>query len=221
MDWLGTFFISVAMACDCMCVGATDGIQEPKMKKIKAVLIAFSFGLFQMMMPEIGYLIGHQFEKQLEVAVPWIGFSLLVLLGIKSLFEWGKDFRKYKQFQKAHSGEDAPKPEEKTFRFVDILVQSIATSIDALCVGFSYLDRTPAIAWGVFGMIGGVTALLSLIAIFTGKKIGLKLIRWAGLISGIVFLIIGIRIPVEEFLIPALSKTSSSSAAALLFSFRL
>ena len=83
-----------------MTIGATDGIQEPDMKLRKSLLIAFFFGLFQGVMPVIGYFIGYGFKGVLEKYIPWIAFALLTLLGIKNIVEWIKEKKKKRKQQK-------------------------------------------------------------------------------------------------------------------------
>ncbi|MFA6861751.1 MAG: manganese efflux pump [Bacilli bacterium] len=193
MNWLNIFLVAISMSADTMTVGATDGIREPDMPKWKILLIPFLFGVFQMGMPIIGYFIGYSFQKQLEAYIPWIAFSLLTLLAIKNIVEWAKDFKKNKTC-------DTSSMPIKRISIVEILTQSVATSIDALCIGFVYLDSTISEAMLIFGIIGIVTFVLSLITTILGKKIGCKLIRWAGLISGIVFLATGLKILLEGIL---------------------
>lgn len=199
INWLNTFLVSCSMAIDCMSVGAADAINEPAMKKRKAVLIAFFFGLFQFLMPLIGYLIfyivihyglGEDVTETLDRYIPWIAFALLSFLGIKSIVSWILERRKEK------TGEEVEAP---VLSIGGIIFQAIATSIDALCIGFVYspleYDFGPAIL--IFGIIGGVTFLLALLALLLGRKIGDKFERWAGLIAGVAFIAIGLKILLE------------------------
>ena len=189
MKFLSDFLVSVSMAVDCMTIGATDGIQEPDMKLRKSLLIAFFFGLFQGVMPVIGYFIGYGFKGVLEKYIPWIAFALLAFLGIKNIVEWIKE-------RKEEKTEATEEKEVKKLTLPTILLQSVATSIDALSIGFVYLDSEIFDAMMVFLLIGVVT----FIALLLGKKIGSFLEKWAGLLAGIVFLIIGIKILLEGIL---------------------
>lgn len=193
MKFLSDFLVSVSMAVDCMTIGATDGIQEPDMKLRKSLLIAFFFGLFQGVMPVIGYFIGYGFKGVLEKYIPWIAFALLTFLGIKNIVEWIKE-------RKEEKTEATEVKEVKKLTLPTILLQSVATSIDALSIGFVYLDSEIFDAMMVFLLIGVVTFILSFIALLLGKKIGSFLEKWAGLLAGIVFLIIGIKILLEGVL---------------------
>ena len=190
MKFLSDFLVSVSMAVDCMTIGATDGIQEPDMKLRKSLLIAFFFGLFQGVMPVIGYFIGYGFKGVLEKYIPWIAFALLTFLGIKNIVEWIKERKE----------EKTEVTEGKEVKKLTLLLQSVATSIDALSIGFVYLDYEIFDAMMVFLLIGVVTFILSFIALLLGKKIGSFLEKWAGLLAGIVFLIIGIKILLEGIL---------------------
>lgn len=181
------------MAVDCMTVGATDGIKEKEMKKRKIFFIAFMFGLFQGIMPVIGYFIGFSFQKQLEKYIPWIAFTLLSILGIKNIIEWIKDKVKEK---KGIQREE----KEKSLTFITILLQALATSIDALSIGFVYLNYSIANALLVFLIIGVITFILSVGAIFLGKFVGKFLEKWASLIAGFVFIAIGVKILLEGIL---------------------
>ena len=76
LDWVNIVLTSLSMSVDAMTVSAVDSIQEKNMKKTKSILIALVFGLFQFIMPLIGYFIGYSFKDILEAYIPWIAFSL-------------------------------------------------------------------------------------------------------------------------------------------------
>ena len=216
MDWINTILVSVSMSVDCMTIGATDGIQEPHMKKRKIFFIALVFGLFQGIMPTIGYFIGYKFKGALEKYIPWIAFTLLALLGIKNIVEWIMERVKLKKAKNNPEQENEGKEEHKPLTVWGILVQGVATSIDALSIGFVYLNSTIAEAMLVFSIIAIVTFVLSLITTFLGKKIGNWLEDWAGLIAGIVFIGIGLKILLESILSPGTAASDSSSVAMML-----
>ncbi len=187
LDWVNIVLTSLSMSVDAMTVSAVDSIQEKNMKKTKSILIALVFGLFQFIMPLIGYFIGYSFKDILEAYIPWIAFSLLTLLSIKSLIDWIKDRKK----------KDEGKEVNKKISILEILVQGISTSIDALCIGFVYLNLNIANAMIVFSIIGITTFLLSLITSIFGNLLANKLEKWAGLIAAIVFLAVGLKILIE------------------------
>lgn len=187
LDWVNIVLTSLSMSVDAMTVSAVDSIQEKNMKKTKSILIALVFGLFQFIMPIIGYFIGYSFKDILEAYIPWIAFSLLTLLSIKSLIDWIKDRKK------KDDGEEV----NKKISILEILVQGISTSIDALCIGFVYLNLNIANAMIVFSIIGITTFLLSLLTSIFGNLLANKLEKLAGLIAAIVFLAVGLKILIE------------------------
>lgn len=190
IDWINTLLTSVSMSIDAMTVNATNGLKEKGMPVWKMILISLSYGIFQFIMPLIGYFIGYSFKEELETYIPWIAFVLLTLLAIKSLVEWIKDFRK----------NDEEAKEEKKIGFLEVLWQDVATSIDALCIGFVYLELSIGNALIVFGIIGVVTFLLSFICVLLAKQLAKYLEKWAGLIAAIVFFAVGLKILLEGIL---------------------
>ncbi len=189
IDWVNTLLTSVSMSIDAMTVNATNGLKEKGMPIWKMILISLSYGVFQFIMPCIGYFVGYSFKEQLEKYIPWIAFALLALLSVKSLVEWIKEFK-----------EKEEKIEEKKIGFLEVLWQDIATAIDALCIGFVYLELQIGEALIVFTIIGVVTFLLSLIAVLLAKQLAKYLEKWAGLIAAIVFLAVGLKILLEGIL---------------------
>lgn len=193
MDWINVFLTALSMSVDAMTVGALDGVQEKGLSFKKSALIALTFGLFQFLMPLIGYAIGFSFQEVLEAWIPWIAFALLTLLSLKSFFEWFKNYRAYKR------GEgEAISPHK--LKIQEILVQGVATSIDALCIGFVYLSYPLNNALIVFAIIGITTFVLTLLTSYFGSKIAGKLERWSSLVAALVFLAIGLKILLEGIL---------------------
>ncbi len=191
MNALDIILVSLSMAADAMTVNATNGISEKNINIKKLLFAALVFGIMQFLMPVIGYFIGFNFRKQLELYIPWIAFSLLLLLGIKSIISFIRDLLKSK--------EEGVK-EIKKVTIPTILVEGIATSIDALCIGFVYLNLPLSQAMLTFGIIGITTFVLSFITGLTGKLIGDKLEKYASLISGIIFIAVGLKILLEGVL---------------------
>lgn len=197
MNWLNITMVSLSMAIDASSVNATNGIVERNIKKRKLLLIGLVFGVFQGMMPLIGYFIGLSFKEQIEKYIPWVAFSLLTLLGIKAFFEWLKDFKKIKEDEKCIEKEECL---INKISISKIFIQAIATSIDALCIGFVYLNEPINNALIIFLIIGITTFIMSALAGILAKQIGSKLEKWASLIASIVFIAIGIKILLEGIL---------------------
>ena len=184
--------ISVSMSLDAASVNATNGLKEDGIKVNKLVIISFVFGLFQFIMPLIGYGIGNTFIKYIEKAIPWIAFSLLTLLAIKAFVEW------IKEFKDRNKKIDVVCVNKITIK--DVLLQAIATSVDALCIGFVYVSSTFIDALIIFSMIGLITWAISFLTGFLAKYLRKILKDWSGLISAIIFLAVGIKILIEGLL---------------------
>lgn len=197
IDWFNCILTSFSMSIDAMSVNAANGLLEKDMKIRKMILISLSFGLFQFMMPVIGYFIGHSFEEKLKQWIPFIAFGLLTCLSVKSFVDWFLELRRRKK--QMESGEQ-DEVNEKRLCFMDVLIQSIATSIDALCIGFVYMEYTIPSALIVFSIIGVTTFTLSFLSVFLAKKVAGPLEKWAGLFASLIFLGIGLKILLEGIL---------------------
>lgn len=184
MDYLNVFITSLSMSMDASTVGAVDGVKESGMKIKKKILIAFLFGFLQFLMPLIGYFIGYSFKEYVVSYIPYIAFSLLFLLALKSFVD----------FLKSRNNEEIIK---EKISFKEIIIQGIATSIDAFSIGFVFLNYGIKDAMITFVIIGIVTFILSFITINLGNLIASKLEKYSGLISALIFLAVGIKILIE------------------------
>lgn len=184
--------IGVSLAMDAFAVSVTDGMCYNNMRKGKAVTIPLTFGIFQAVMPLAGYFLGSLFSKYIDAFDHYIAFFLLLIIGGKMVFDGIKDLR-------AEDGE----VKVKKFSYPEVLLQGVATSIDALAVGIT-LNAMPGVnSYNIFafmGVIGAVTFLISLVGLIIGIRIG-KLFKnkvsIAEIIGGIVLVGIGIKILVE------------------------
>ena len=168
MFLLESFILSITMAADAMCAAASDGIKEHDIKLSKGFLIALSFGVFQFIMPVIGYFISFAVYEYIQFYIPWIAFGIMALLGIKSLVDGIKEF-------KSSINEERNSLDTTKVKPLEIFIQSIATSIDALSVGFTLTASTSNVSEAMLtcGIIGLVTMLLSFLCVIFGKKIGI------------------------------------------------
>ena len=203
------FLLAAALSMDACAVAMTNGMTESKMPVKKALLIGVLFGFFQFLMPVIGYfitaLIANAFMDTFEKISAWISFALLAFLGGKMIIEGVKEWREKKHTQNEDLCETtgACPCSKPKLSLGKLLLQAIATSIDALAVGVTL--KMAALSeiglamgvWGSTAVIGAVTCGLSIAAVFIGKKVGNKLADKAGLLGGIVLLAIGIRILIE------------------------
>lgn len=184
--------IGVSLAMDAFAVSVTDGMCYNNMRKDKAVTIPLTFGIFQAVMPLAGYFLGSLFSKYIDAFDHYIAFFLLLIIGGKMVFDGIKDLR-------AEDGD----VKVKRFSYPEVLLQGVATSIDALAVGIT-LNAMPGVySYNIFafvGVIGAVTFLISLVGLIIGIRIG-KLFKnkvsIAEIIGGLVLVGIGIKILVE------------------------
>lgn len=177
-----SILLAIAMAMDAFALSITNGLTEPNMKKKKMLLIGIVFGGFQALMPLMGYLVGSIFEKWINYFVPVIGFIILTYLGIHMIKE------------ACSSYEEDTKP---IIGFKALFLQGIATSIDALSVGFVYSNRVIHQALITFLLIGLITFGLCSIAVWIGKKFGSKFSNKAEIVGGIILIGIGLKFIIE------------------------
>lgn len=186
--------LSISLALDASSVNIANGMSK-NIKKKELFLCSFIFGVFQFLMPLFGYLIGTSFKDKLESIIPYISFSLLLILSIKSLIEFIKEIRINKKEENSESKKI--KEEVKRISFLKILIEGIATSIDALCIGFIYIAYSINEALIIFGIIGIITLILSFLAGILSKFFLNRFSKYASLITAFIFLLVGIKILVE------------------------
>ncbi len=177
--------LGVGLAMDAFAVSMSNGLKESKMRFSKVLLIAFMFGLFQGVMPLIGYLVGNSFVKYIEKFIPFIALALLSFLGIKMIIDFVKE--------RKENNEQCNIVEQK-LTFKVLIVQAIATSIDALSTGLAFSDYNIYDALIVVGLIAIITFVLCVIGVFIGKKFGTLIRCYATLIGGIILILIGLEI---------------------------
>lgn len=177
--------LGVGLAMDAFAVSMSNGLKENKMKFSKVLLIAFVFGLFQGVMPLIGYLVGNSFVKYIEKFIPFIALALLFFLGIKMIIDFVKERKEKKNECEC---------DNKKLTFKVLIVQAIATSIDALSTGLAFSDYNIYDALIVVSLIAIITFILCVIGVFIGKKFGTLISCYATLIGGIILILIGLEI---------------------------
>ena len=191
MNWDFAFFLNsvllgVGLAMDAFSVSIANGLNEPDMKKGKRFLIAGTFAFFQYLMPMIGWTCVHFIVEAFSVVakfVPYVAFVVLAAIGIKMIVDGVK-----KKEEKAAVG------------LVGLLVQGIATSIDALSVGFTIAEYS---VWGalVSGAIIAVETFgICMLGLFIGRKFGQKLSDKATIIGGVILILIGLEIMIRGIL---------------------
>ena len=173
------FLTGLSLSADACAVAMCKGVEMKHFLLRYALLIALCFGLFQALMPLIGWAVASQFAEYITAADHWIAFALLALLG-------GKMFK---------DGIDSEIKLELGFK--TLIVMSVATSIDALAVGVSFAflaaDILPAVC-----MIGATTFAVSLFGVFVGTKAGKRFRGKAELAGGVLLFLIGLKILLEH-----------------------
>lgn len=154
--------LGIGLAMDAFAASLANGINDCKMKINKVILIAFMFAFFQALMPFIGYLVGSSILTKIEWIIPWVALILLGYIGGKMIYDGTKQ-------------KDEDCGEKKKLTFALLIVQAIATSIDALSVGFTISDYLLKEAIVSVCIIAAVTFIICFIGVFIGKNIVSKL----------------------------------------------
>ena len=188
MEWNVLFFfnsvlLGVGLAMDAFSVSLANGLNEPKMKKNKMCGVAGVFAMFQALMPLVGWICVHmmvQYFQAFEKFIPWIALILLLFIGGKMLMEGIR--KKDGEVEKTEVGLAA------------LLIQGVATSIDALSVGFTIAEYGLLMALVCALIIALVTFIICMAGLFIGKKVGTKLSNKSNILGGVILIFIGIEI---------------------------
>ena len=184
--FLNSILFGGALAMDAFSVSIADGLRYPDMPAGKRCAIAGTFGAFQTAMPLIGWFCVHaaaEHFSRFRPVIPWIALILLLYLGIHMLRE-----AKAPREEAAQSAGIGAK---------DLLLQGLATSIDALSVGFTIAELGFAAALTEALIIGAVTFGLCVLALFLGGRLGVRVQHRAPLIGGVILILIGLEIWVK------------------------
>lgn len=186
--FLTNLLLGVGLAMDAFSVSLANGLNEPCMKPKKQCGIAMVFGIFQGLMPLLGWVCVHtivQYFRSFETLIPWIALILLSYIGGKMLLEGI-----------GNKGEDVVC---NKLSLTLLLVQGVATSIDALSVGFTIAEYELPEALLAVLLISAVTFLICLAGLMIGKRAGTKLAGKAGIFGGIILILIGLEIFIASF----------------------
>lgn len=188
MTLLEIFLIGIGLSMDAFAVAICKGLAMPnKVDKKGALLIALYFGVFQAVMPTLGWLLGSQFARYVTRLAPWIAFVLLAWIGGNMIRE-------------SLSKEEREEEETGSVSHKELLVLAVATSIDALAVGvtFSMLELAVSIGAAV-ALIGCTTFVISLAGVYVGNVFGAKYKSKAEFVGGAILILIGVKILLERF----------------------
>ena len=183
MSILSIFLTGIGLSMDAFAVSLTIGMSVRDEEKNRiAIRSGMFFGIFQGLMPFLGWILGIKFAKYIQSIDHWIAFILISSIGIKMIID------SYKSDEESYKDEYT----NKTF-----FVLAIATSIDALAMGVTFAFLNIKILSAIF-IIGVTTFVLSTSAVYVGKLIGKLMKRKAGIFGGIILIMIGIKILLEH-----------------------
>lgn len=185
MFFFNNVLLGIGLAMDAFSVSLANGLNEPKMRKSKMFLIALTFAVFQAIMPLIGWVCVHtvvEHFKSFEKYIPWIALALLCYIGGSMLIDGIK--------HKDESNSDSV----KKLGFIALMVQGVATSIDALSVGFTIAGYDFLMALVSALIIALVTFIICTGGIIIGKRFGTRLSTKATIFGGVILILIGIEI---------------------------
>lgn len=187
--FFNSILLGAGLAMDAFSVSLANGLNEPKMKKLKMLGVSGVFSAFQFAMPMIGWICVSaiaQYFNAFQKLIPWIALALLGFIGGKMLYEG---------IVNKNSEEEKP-----AVGLSALLVQGVATSIDALSVGFTIADYSLSEALLSCFIIGAVTFVICFAGIAIGKKAGTALAGKAGILGGLILIFIGLEIFIKSFI---------------------
>ena len=188
--FFNNILIGIGLAADAFAVSLANGFGDPKMSRRRTAGIAGVFAVFQGIMPLIGWFLVHNFVEafsELEKFIPWISLALLGFIGGKMLVDGIKCSENDDCECCGHIGLAA------------LLVQGIATSIDALSVGFTISAYNAIEALVAALLIAAVTFVICFVGIFLGKRFGTALAGKSSILGGAILIIIGLEIFITSF----------------------
>lgn len=182
MTFIELLLIAIGLSMDAFSVSICKGLTTKKFSWRMALVCGLWFGFFQALMPIIGYFLGAQFQEMIEAYDHWIAFGLLFLIGANMIREavWGKE-----------------ESQDGSLGFKTMLLLAIATSIDALAVGVSFACIRVKL-WSSVIVIGLTTFAFSVLGVKIGNVFGSKYEKSAGIIGGIMLILIGLKIILEH-----------------------
>lgn len=186
--FFNSILLGIGLAMDAFSVSLANGLNEPQMKKRRMCAVAGVFAVFQVLMPLIGWLCVStvaEYFSFFEKMIPWIALALLGYIGGKMLFEGVR-----------HQDTEA---EAAVLGWRSLLLQGVATSIDALSVGFTISYYPWRYALLACLLIGAVTFAICLVGVFLGKKVGTRLAGKADILGGVILIFIGLEIFITSF----------------------
>lgn len=183
MGWIELLLLSLSLAMDCFAISCVVGMLQPNLKRLYVLRFSLAFGIFQGGMPLIGWLFGESLLGPLGKAAPFIAFGILAFIGGKMLIE---SFKKNEEEQPEHLD---------ITKWKNVILLAVATSIDALAVGFSFAMIHEEHVARSFLTIGITSFVVSFLAYtFVRRLSNPRIGKYAETIGGIVLILIGLKI---------------------------
>ena len=194
---INSVLLGVGLAMDAFSVSLANGLNEREMGIGRMFGIAGTFAGFQFAMPLIGWLCVHTIAERFQAFqkfIPWIALALLMFIGGKMLAEGIQENKKLRA-QRSSTAQSTPGASvAKHISFTELIVQGIATSIDALSVGFTIADYNAGNALIASLIIGIVTYIICIAGLKLGTTFGTRLAGRASILGGIILICIGLEI---------------------------
>lgn len=184
---LETTVIALGVAMDAFAVAIATSVMLRRVRPRQVFRLSFHFGLFQALMPVIGWLLGRSFYRHILHYDHWVAFALLSFIGGRALYE---------VYTSRHQPQ-AEKPKRDPTRGFNLVLLSVATSIDALAVGlaFSMLEMD---IWIPVLIIGVITAAMTMLGMHIGCAVGLRFSRRVEIAGGLILIGIGVKIVIDH-----------------------
>ena len=194
---LNSILLGIGLAMDAFSVSIANGLNEPNMRRSRECLIAGTYAFFQFLMPVVGWACVHillQAFKAFEKFIPWIALILLLWIGGKMILDavWPEEKEAAEEEALEISG--GAVQSGKVLTMPVLILQGIATSIDALSVGFAIAHYSWASALVCALIIAGVTFLICMGGLTAGRKLSARLAGKAGILGGCILIFIGLEI---------------------------
>lgn len=190
MSLLAIFMLAIGLSMDAFSVAICKGLSMKKITVAKMLVVGTWFGLFQAMMPLIGYYLGSAFSSAIVKIDHWIAFVLLSFIGINMIKE---------ALEKEVETPGNKNTETENLSFKEMFILAVATSIDALACGITFAFLKVNI-WVAVSLIGATTFVFGFCGVKIGNVFGVKYKSKAELAGGIILIVLGVKILIEHLM---------------------
>lgn len=192
-----SILLGVGLAMDAFSVSLADGLEEKDLNAARVLTIAGTFAAFQFLMPLAGWLLVHtaaEMFTSFQKFIPWIALILLLYIGGKMLIEGIRGSRSKEGAEGPGEVHEESAAGSGRLSAADLALQGVATSIDALSVGFTIAAYSAFTAFASSAIIGAVTLVICIAGLHLGRKIGTYIAGKASVFGGVILIAIGIEI---------------------------